>query len=572
MKYSVGFLSLIVAGVMLFACTPKDPYFRMRGIVLAAKDIETVDWAKMAHENGINTIGAHFSPTSGFIQSEKGKKFLSDCEKYGITVENQMHAMSLLLPHELFSEDSTMFRMDETGRRRNDCNLCAHSEKALNIVAENALHCAGLFPTADHRYYFWIDDGLPMCACPECSKYSDSEQALLIENRMIKALRTLDPEAQLAHLAYENTRPAPRFVKPEEGIFLEFAPIERSWDSPLADEQAAGNLLARSVSHKILLQDLKDNLAVFPVETAVVLEYWLDVSLFSLWKKPAVKLPWNRAVFESDLDTYAKLGIRNITSFAVYIDDQYMKAFDNDIQFLEEYGAGLKNFRKGKGRVNPDKNKESKESIYPVTSVKNGLITIDGERKEPSWTKAISDSHFSNPWDSVCPKTSLTLLHDDKNLYFFFDANDDNLFLLPAITDSQGVDREDRIELFFSKDDAMDEYYCFEIDPKGRILSYKCSYYRNYEFDWNTPEEVMVAGQIHDYGYSVEGAIPLAWLSDFFQDDGSIYSGFYRAEFIKKDNTVNEHWLTWKDPATEKPDFHVPTSLGKIYLSAYNHK
>jgi hypothetical protein len=472
--------------------------------------------------------------------------------------------MAQLLPRELFYEDSTMFRMDESGKRINDCNLCVHSQRALDVVAGNALQSARLRPSDNHRYYFWIDDGMPMCFCPKCSEYSDSEQALIMENAIIKALRSFNPEAQLAHLAYHRTISAPRRVKPETGIFLEFAPFERTWEKPLSDEQAVGRT---GISHRSYLQNLKENLTVFPVETAVILEYWMDVSLFSNWKKPAVKLPWNKEVFESDIALYASLGIQNITSFAVYVDDKYLADYNNDILFLKDYGAGLKNFQKKKS--NPD---IYKESIYPVASIKNGLITIDGENKEPSWNKAISAGHFSNPWDSVCPKTSLTLLHDNKYLYFFFDANDDNLILFPAITDNLDIGKEDRIELFFSKDDVMNEYYCFEIDPKGRILSYKCSYYRNYEFGWNTPEELIVTGRIHDYGYSMEGAIPLAWLSGFFQNDGSIYSGFYRAEFIKKDNTVNEHWLTWRDPTTVKPDFHVPTSLGKIYLSTFDRK
>jgi hypothetical protein len=42
---------------------------------------------------------------------------------------------------------------------------------------------------------------------------------------------------------------------------------------------------------------------VFPAGTAQVLEYWLDVSRFSQWKRPAVRLPWRRDVLEADLAT-----------------------------------------------------------------------------------------------------------------------------------------------------------------------------------------------------------------------------------------------------------------------------
>jgi hypothetical protein len=332
-SHTVGALgtAVFLRGVALLffltGCTHQD-FIQKRGVVLSTHDLETVDWPKLAHENGINTIGTHITPeqVAAFIHSEKGEKFLADCKKYGIHVEHQLHAMGDLLPRDLFAEDSTLFRMNEAGRRVNDYNLCVHSQKALDKVAEKALYYTRLLPATNHRYYYWIDDGQPMCCCPECAKYSDSEQALIIENRIIKELRKYDPEAKLSHLAYHNTMSAPRRVKPEEGIFLQYAPIHRTWDKPI------------DVKH---LQELKDNLTVFPVETAEVLEYWIDVSIFSKWKKPAVKLPWNREVFESDLNTYASLGIRYITSFAVYIDDVYIDTYQ-DLRFLKEYGAGLK--------------------------------------------------------------------------------------------------------------------------------------------------------------------------------------------------------------------------------------
>ena len=325
-----------MAFLFLFAgCAQQDKsFFQKRGVVLSVPDLETVNWPKLAHENGINTIGTHVTPeqVATFIHSEKGEKFLSDCKKYGIHVEHQLHAMGDLLPRELFTEDSTMFRMNEHGRRINDYNLCVHSQKALDKVAEKALYYTKLLPSTNHRYYYWIDDGRPMCRCPECSEYSDSEQALIIENRIIKELRKYDPEAILAHLAYHNTMSAPRRVKPDEGLFLQYAPIHRTWDKPL---------------EKKYLQELMENLTVFPVETAEVLEYWLDVSIFSKWQKPAIKLPWNREVFESDINTYASLGIRYITTFAVYIDDKYIETY-KDLSFLKEYGDGFKQVKSGK--------------------------------------------------------------------------------------------------------------------------------------------------------------------------------------------------------------------------------
>ena len=219
----------LFAAVFSTACKRPATYFGMRGAVLSVEDLETADWPRIAHENGINTLGTHITPDQvlRFWESEKGRRFQEDCRRYGIEVEHELHAMSALLPRTLFAEDSTMFRMDEHGRRTPDYNCCVSSPRALDTIASRALYYARHLTATNHRYYFWLDDGAPICQCPECAKYSASEQALIIENRMLESIRTYDPQATLAHLAYYSSLQAPRKVKPHEGIFLEFAPFQR---------------------------------------------------------------------------------------------------------------------------------------------------------------------------------------------------------------------------------------------------------------------------------------------------------------------------------------------------------
>ena len=333
---------LAVASCLLWGCAAEAPFFKMRGVVLATEDLETVDWPRLAHENGINTIGTHITPEQvlAFWDTDKGKQFRDGCKKYGIKVEHELHAMKSLLPRNLYMQDSTMFRMDEKGRRVADFNCCPSSSRALDTIAAKALYYARKLPSTNHRYYYWLDDGAPVCRCASCSQYTPSEQALIIENHIIKALRTWDRKAMLAHLAYVSSLEAPRKVKPAEGIFLEFAPFIRVMNRALTDTTVVkeGKVNAHN------LRCLRDNLEVFPVETAVVLDYWLDVSMASLWKKPAVKLPWHPEVFKADVETYAKLGIRNVTSFAVYMDSEYFKNYPltDDIR---DYGQTLKTYR-----------------------------------------------------------------------------------------------------------------------------------------------------------------------------------------------------------------------------------
>jgi len=344
LKVGLGVAASIVARPSVGAL-PADrsddhkPFFKTRGVVLTTPDLSTLGWPQRAAKAGLTTIATHVTPreVSGFIQSDKGREFLAGCDNAGIAVEHELHAMSDLLPRELFAKDSSMFRMNERGERSPDCNCCIHSRGAVDVICENAIRYAGILKPTTSRYFYWVDDGSPMCGCPQCRVYSASEQALILEHEMLKALRKIDSQAALAHLAYARTLESPVQVKPMPGIFLEFAPIGRTWDEPITRREA------KDGQHGRYLDALDANLAVFGREGAQVLEYWLDVSLFSSWKRDAKKkLPWRGDVFRQDIAAYASRGVRHITSFAVYIDADYVRQYGEPP--LEEYGRGLRDF------------------------------------------------------------------------------------------------------------------------------------------------------------------------------------------------------------------------------------
>jgi hypothetical protein len=315
---------------------PRQPAFVTRGVVLLPEDLTLSDWPARAKQGGLTTIGIHHqnSPRAvmDWIRNDAGQRFLEQCRKLGLAVEYELHAMKELLPRSLFHKNPELFRMNDKGQRTPDCNCCVHAGRGLDFIAENALAIAKVLRPTTGRYFYWGDDGQPWCSCPRCRDLSPSEQATVIENRICRTLRKQDSKAQVAHLAYQNTLAPPKSVKPEEGVFLEYAPINRRYDLPYErqdDPKGADGL-----------QALDANLQVFPKNTAQVLEYWLDVSRFSKWRRPAVKLPWNRDVFRADVETYRKRGIRHVTMFAAWIDADYQKRF-GDLGFIGEYGEGL---------------------------------------------------------------------------------------------------------------------------------------------------------------------------------------------------------------------------------------
>jgi hypothetical protein len=312
-----------------------------RGVVVYPSDLTSVgckEWVEMAKDADLNVIGLHsdtrletLPKLKAFLESEQGKVFLAECKEYNINVEYEQHILMELLPRNLFEEHPEFFRVDKKGKRNGDYNMCFTSEEAMEIVKKNAVEIAHWIKPTSHRYFFWTDDVQLYCNCAECSKYSPSEQVLLYENAILKALKKYDPKATVAHLAYVETVLPPKKVKPLPGIFLEFAPIQRDYAKPLDAELAV---------------HLKNNLEIFPPETAHILEYWLDVSMFSNWERDnLVKVPCNKQEIRRDVELYEELGIKSITTFGAWINDDYMQKFGEDYsrKIIREYGEALKN-------------------------------------------------------------------------------------------------------------------------------------------------------------------------------------------------------------------------------------
>ena len=136
----------------------------------------------------------------------------------------------------------------------------------------------------------------------------------------------------------------------------------------------------------------------------------------------------------------------------------------------------------------------------------------------------------------------------------------------------------------------MEDYYCLEIDSRGRVLDYRGSYYRQLDMKWRC-EGVKAAGATFDKGYTVEGRLPLTTFALMGYHGGPqpgarILCGLYRAEFshnrsgkpVEQRETIHnrgrkpngpppiEEWISWIDPKTPEPDFHVPSSLGWLEI------
>ena len=197
-------------------------------------------------------------------------------------------------------------------------------------------------------------------------------------------------------------------------------------------------------------------------------------------------------------------------------------------------------------------------------------IQIDGKADEAIWQTSPVETSFSFPWDSrEAPTTSFRALLGRSHLYLFFSAFDDTLLDLRG-SEEHLVASGDRMEVFFSLDSELSQYFCLEISPSSRLLDYKASYYRNFQTEWDFPGLRVAATESHNK-YAVEVAIPLSVLLELgFPKPVPgpwIITGLFRADFVQTSAGVEENWISWCSPTTDHPDFHVPSAFGFLEIS-----
>lgn len=283
------------------------------------------EWVDRLVAQGVDVLGLH--PVGGESAADSARRLIVQMEnpdfrnlidyawEKGLQVEYELHAAGFLLGRELFESHPEYFRL-ENGKRNPLHNFCVSNDEALNLLTDNAVELAKKLYRSRPYYYFWLDDTQDKyCTCEGCSRLSMSDQQMLVMNAMVKKLRAAIPGAKLCFLAYNGTEAPPTQLKPEEGIFLEYAPMSRDFSVP-----------AENVSQKV-----KDNIQklmeVFGTEDATVLEYWYDNSMFSRWTRPPkVFIPRNDLI-PGDLRWYESLGFEHIASFACYLGEDYVNLY-----------------------------------------------------------------------------------------------------------------------------------------------------------------------------------------------------------------------------------------------------
>ena len=201
-------------------------------------------------------------------------------------------------------------------------------------------------------------------------------------------------------------------------------------------------------------------------------------------------------------------------------------------------------------------------------------INIYSARKvqaAPDWEKADRLRDFTCPWSpGTPPEMMFRALWDEQWFYFRFDIAGSGILTFANTNHKMEVVDSDRVEIFFRTNSQLNPYYCLELDPLGRILDYKARYYRQFEYEWQWPGEkqLIVSATFTEGGYSVEGSITLESLKQLdLLHNNELQAGLFRGECLKLPDPESAfNWISWVQPHSLHPDFHIPSSFGIIKL------
>ena len=285
-------------------------------------------WIDRLADAKVNTLGLHPEGGAGapkslerlleLLKTPEYRALIDYARSRGLEVEYEIHAAGYLMDKSLFAEHPEYFRMNSAGERTSDWNFCVSNPDALALFARRAAELAQALYGSGKDFYFWMDDGRGIhCNCPKCRALSPSDQQYIALRAAIGEIRRHIPDARMAYLAYIDTIEQPTAVENDGAIFLEYAPFEKY--------TARGEDREERISReKAMIAPLLD---AFGRESAKVLEYWYDNSLFSRWKKPPARFVLDEEKMLADVREYREMGFARASTFACFLGEDYEELY-----------------------------------------------------------------------------------------------------------------------------------------------------------------------------------------------------------------------------------------------------
>lgn len=186
------------------------------------------------------------------------------------------------------------------------------------------------------------------------------------------------------------------------------------------------------------------------------------------------------------------------------------------------------------------------------------------------WEKANCLKDFCSPWkEDEISKIEFRAFYDFENFFFKFIVFDSEIYIDKTDDSFESIGNSDRVELFFRNNQELNPYYCLEMDTKARLMDFRAYPNKKFDMSWKWPKtDLRIKSSRDAFSFAVEGQISMKSLESLnLLKENVLEVGVFRAKFKKKDNLEYEPtWITWVDPKTESPNFHIASSFGKFIL------
>ena len=165
-----------------------------------------------------------------------------------------VHTFEKLVPRAIYFETHPEYFSLINGKRMHD-QLCLSNEDVFKIVVERLREEMKKQPEAK----VWSvsqNDNFSYCSCPECQKKNereDSPSGALIEfvNRVAREF----PNKTISTLAYQYSRKAPKYIKPEKNVQIMLCTIEEDRNKTI--EEASQNALRKNPNAQTFAKDIQ---------------------------------------------------------------------------------------------------------------------------------------------------------------------------------------------------------------------------------------------------------------------------------------------------------------------------
>lgn len=207
---------------------------------------------------------------------------------------------------------------------------------------------------------------------------------------------------------------------------------------------------------------------------------------------------------------------------------------------------------------------------YQVKLVSENHINFNESLNVSFFDKANCLTDFCSAWnEDPILKIEFRALWDLENFFFNFRVFDTDVYLDQKDDSIDSIGNSDRVELFFRTNESLNPYFCLEMDASGRLMDFKAHPNKDFNFDWKWPKKDLdIKTSKDEISFTVEGRISIQSLRELnLIQDNSIEAGVYRAKFSKNEKQEYEPtWISWVNPNTETPNFHIASSFGKFRL------